>query len=147
MLRSSEPESEQRSCADKGVPKYNLGTRNASALTLFFLSTFGVAHLAAHEGSPNAEVDITLIDYFKDEPIEIYSSGKKIFSSSVTTDGVTGIAASLDITGPAVIVVHLPRLKLARSYSIDPRRGKFIYVSLVGAKLGFEQRPTPFAFD
>ncbi len=101
-------------------------------------------------GEANAQIHVIFLGWYDKEHVELYSADKRIYSSSITTESTSGVAASTEVKvekSPLNFGVSIPRLKLMKTTELEPAKGSFFYVTLEHNQLSFEQTKEPLALD
>lgn len=126
------------------------------------LAIFALAFLSTSEtwgADPKEQVHVAFLSGFMGEQVVLFHQGVQVYSDKITTNGITGVAAWIDLPkseSPMQLKVEiynpaklrgLPAMKSAKSVALDLSKGSFLYVSLAHDQLKLEQSKEPFALD
>ncbi len=93
---------------------------------------------------------VAFLSNFDRDLVELYVGNEKIYSSVITTEATTGLAAWTDIPARYSRInlkVNVPRLHLTKTRHFSSVQGVFIYVSVLNNQLTFQQTKAPLALD
>ena len=116
-----------------------------------FAILFGTTGHARADSEPGkSSFHVGFLSNFNKDQVEVYIGNEKVYSSVITTEQTSGLAAWIDVPGnPSRInlKVNFPRLHLSKTQEFKIPDGGYIYVNLLDKKISLQQTQKPLALD